>query len=784
MAAVVIAILLAIVHFDVAFLGRSFVVTDLMNPLDYRPLPQNYGPAMVPIERWTSRSLLTYANIRDAGGAWWQWEPDAEFLGRAMETREWPFWDPYVGGGTPAMANMTPAYFFPPFTLMVALGDTVELKNLYYFLQLWCAGFFSVLFLRIHGLRLSSAILGGVVVVMSGALNQHIGTITLQTAACFPIVLYATRRFLDFPTATRTTVLTVVYASTALACFPPILMWLFGITAVYAGVSIWFDAQADRSVAPWRLLGHWSLATALSVGWVAFFYLPALTFRSTLDYLLQFYNGAGAESLPAIRLLQLLSPTVAGGVHIYTTPALPVELANLPYVGVVAIALSLLATMRGLSTRGRALACTMAGCTLIVLMKLFGVPPVQWIARLPLFNQIHYAQYFGMALGLMLAFLAAIGHDALLRRAVGVGRVLSVAGLVLAVSQAMWLLARNEHILQSTADAIWVRDWLVLNGVTVAAAMAIVIGRLRVGLLPVATAALLISAAGEGWYNNAYPSPTAWDIFKHPVPYVQVLREQAGMTRVLPFGALSANLNSAFEIFSLDSLMTLNPSRPYPLYRRYTDSPQWVFMREAKRIPPEPVLDRAGIGLLVIRDAFPVLVKEAQSRGYTVRFNDGYAWIFARPTLPRFFFSSEYRVLETAAALEAVAVAPSRQVLLEEPPGFASTPNLSSDPEVRLEAYHRNSVTLAIDAPRPGLVYAAESYAEGWTATVDGAPAIIHPANYAFRAIDVPAGPSRIEFRYWPPGLTAGLIISSASVLLTVAVAAGMQTRRLPVRTR
>src|SRR3954468_5013181 len=105
LAAVLLFAILSIVHYDVLFQGKSFVLTNHLNPLDYRFLPQNYGDHLVPIERWSERNLVPYANIQDPGGTWWQWEPAGEFLRQAIALREWPFWDPYIGGGTPAMAN-------------------------------------------------------------------------------------------------------------------------------------------------------------------------------------------------------------------------------------------------------------------------------------------------------------------------------------------------------------------------------------------------------------------------------------------------------------------------------------------------------------------------------------------------------------------------------------------------------------------------------------------------------------------------------------------------------
>ena len=108
LAAGVLLVLLAIVHHQVLFLGRSLVHTNHSNPLDWRPLPQNYGEGFIPHDEWTRRGLWPFANIRDPGATWWQWEPSTEFLKQAIVLREWPFWDPYVAAGTPAMANLVP----------------------------------------------------------------------------------------------------------------------------------------------------------------------------------------------------------------------------------------------------------------------------------------------------------------------------------------------------------------------------------------------------------------------------------------------------------------------------------------------------------------------------------------------------------------------------------------------------------------------------------------------------------------------------------------------------
>jgi uncharacterized membrane protein YfhO len=62
----------------------------------------------------------------------------------------------------------------------------------------------------------------------------------------------------------------------------------------------------------------------------------------------------------------------------------------------------------------------------------------------------------------------------------------------------------------------------------------------------------------------------------------------------------------------------------------------------------------------------------------------------------------------------------------------------------------------------------------GWTARIDGRPARILPANYAFRAVEVPPGTHIIRFAYHPPGLTGGVMLS---LLGLIACCWGLRSR-------
>jgi hypothetical protein len=66
----------------------------------------------------------------------------------------------------------------------------------------------------------------------------------------------------------------------------------------------------------------------------------------------------------------------------------------------------------------------------------------------------------------------------------------------------------------------------------------------------------------------------------------------------------------------------------------------------------------------------------------------------------------------------------------------------------RLVELHLNRAVAEIEAPAAGLVVVNEAYHPGWSATVDGAPAEVLPANGAFRGVVVGPGKHRIEMAY------------------------------------
>jgi uncharacterized membrane protein YfhO len=79
-------------------------------------------------------------------------------------------------------------------------------------------------------------------------------------------------------------------------------------------------------------------------------------------------------------------------------------------------------------------------------------------------------------------------------------------------------------------------------------------------------------------------------------------------------------------------------------------------------------------------------------------------------------------------------------------------------------------VTAHVDAAAPGWVVIAQTYYHPWRAYVDGQPVHLWRANYAFQAVEVPAGSHELALVYEDQRFSIGVVISLAALLACAAL--------------
>lgn len=88
----------------------------------------------------------------------------------------------------------------------------------------------------------------------------------------------------------------------------------------------------------------------------------------------------------------------------------------------------------------------------------------------------------------------------------------------------------------------------------------------------------------------------------------------------------------------------------------------------------------------------------------------------------------------------------------------------------KVDVVHRSNNKLVIEATVKSQSYLVvpESWDSGWTAVVNGQPQAVLHADYAFRAVKIPAGNSSIIMEYFPNGLKVGFVITLVSGFLAI----------------
>jgi uncharacterized membrane protein YfhO len=109
---------------------------------------------------------------------------------------------------------------------------------------------------------------------------------------------------------------------------------------------------------------------------------------------------------------------------------------------------------------------------------------------------------------------------------------------------------------------------------------------------------------------------------------------------------------------------------------------------------------------------------------------------------------------------------PATTVILEG--GQPLQVQAAAEAAVQVVRHAPDVVEIEVDSPAEGFLVLSDPYYPGWRATVDGDPATILRADYAFRALAVPAGPHRVTMAFRPGMWYAGLAISATTLLLLV----------------
>jgi len=138
-------------------------------------------------------------------------------------------------------------------------------------------------------------------------------------------------------------------------------------------------------------------------------------------------------------------------------------------------------------------------------------------------------------------------------------------------------------------------------------------------------------------------------------------------------------------------------------------------------------------------------------------------------------FEAAVAGIPVASAVTPVPASPDSLIAASQTSIIKDT--VSSPAEfIRLTNYSPNELTYEYTALTEKLaVFSEVYYPKGWTAYIDGQPAEIINADFILRALKVPAGSHKVEFKYKPESFTKGAMYSRiSSGLLILLLLAGI----------
>jgi len=134
---------------------------------------------------------------------------------------------------------------------------------------------------------------------------------------------------------------------------------------------------------------------------------------------------------------------------------------------------------------------------------------------------------------------------------------------------------------------------------------------------------------------------------------------------------------------------------------------------------------------------------------------------------PHVFLIGEYKVIKDSKQILKTLFSKNfnlrREIILEDDPKIAKTNGNIGD--AKIISYQPNNMEVSANSRGDALLFLADSYTNGWKASVDGKNVPILRANYTFRAIVINRGKHSVKFWYDPWNFKLGVYLAIGGVI-------------------
>lgn len=726
--------------------------------------------------------------------------PRREWTTEVIRQGAWPLWNPTVLTGTPNLPDGQIGLFYPP-TLLFLLVPLAQAFGLYAFLHVILAGAGAFCFAR--QLRLSAwpALLAAVCYMFNGYFltwlyfPHHTGA-TAILPWCFWAIERAVRgqRWSGWASAS------VIFALPLLSHLQLALYIYLGMGAYVLGRVL----QAGQWQARVRVVAGFSAAVALALALSAVQLLPAFELSAQGQRGEAAFEQTSAQD-QFLNLLQLGLPML-GGAPRATLPAWGPNMLRtpMPYIGIVPLLLALTALLLSRHSASFLLGVLAIGAFALAIDS----PLLQLFATLvPMYRQFEDHTRWFVLWYFATSMLAGLGAWELLQRRPAqeagprwvrpANRALLGITALVALGWSLWHL---QLLTPQSRYGVYItlirQQSLVVPLVVAALGLPAVLALLAPRLPAAARSSALALAIGVTafdllWYGAAYntsvdlaalrptsdlsaglaayPSPAPDQLYP-PTRQVAFLLSQPRPFRILggDYTALAPNFASAFGIEDIRGYQSLYFER-YNRLARLVDGKDYSRTGEgsvnlrayfSSAYNKRRLLDMLNVEYLLFQPGGvdPQLFAPLELAQET---DEGR--IYRNPNvLPRAWLVHDVAVIaDDDAQLDRMARAdfdPAALAILPSTPPALGAP-ASPEPAPTID-YAPNRAEVRARVAAPAVLVVSDAYSDDWRVVVDGQPATLYRANYAFRGVWLPPGEHLVEFSYRPRAFLIGGAIS------------------------
>lgn len=694
-----------------------------------------------------------------------------------------PFWNPYQHMGMPFMASMKPMVFYP-LNIVGVFGEKMG-WNILLLLQLFLAMVFSYILARSFKLNFFASVL----VSFAYSLNSlMIGFLQFgsdgQVLLWIPLFIYSAKRYIEKKQGIYLFLLGSSIACSILAGQLQYTAYSFIILAAFI---LFYGISHKAKKSTYVYLG---LATALGIGLCSIQLLPSIElFGLSYRGLSGSYDAFSRGLIQPYHALRLFAPDFFG--NPVTRDATIGYIESSGYFGVIPLFFAGYAVV---FLRKSGL-IKFLGIMLLVglLLSMNFIGPILYALKIPVITsgaggRIFFFVYFA---GALLAGFGMADFLDLKRKRKGLLYVLSfIACFIVAVAAGYFMLS-NEF-----GREVFIRNIkfpFMVFGIFAIGSLSYIFLNKKIKYAPILFGLFIISLTFFDLFRMGYRFLT-FSNEKFLYPQTQVVEfvnmgSQKDLSRNT--GMTEPEIATYLKTYTLDTYNPLYLQRSGAVLNALQGKELNVFPENKYIVGAmDPSTKRAydflGVRYFVTDKGENPAVKFYNSSVHQDKFtkvyedeeHDVYENLDARK---RFGLIYKTEVASDSKALSLLSnnnVADNLVLLDKELPmrlsgGTGSAQLISSD---------LNSQVFAVKTNAPALLYVSDTYYPGWKAVVNDNDSEVLRANYNFRAVQVPAGESRVAFSYTPTNFMAGVFLSILSGVMLIFLCISDVIRKLAMK--